>query len=310
MKISIITPVYKAEKFLSRCVNSIIAQTYKDWELILVDDGSPDRSGKLCDDYAARDSRIRVIHKENGGVSSARQTGLETCTGEYIVHADSDDWLNPMMIEHLVNHIEVNDADVILFDFYRVTNGKSVLVPQKPSSLNHIRVLKDIIGGNLYASCWSKLVKKSTIMKYGASFPKGINLGEDKCFLASLMKNPVTVSYLPKALYFYDATINDGSLVRQITKSSIESGFAMVGYLEKELNMEFESSINNIKKNLKIRAIKSHVYSAKEIRSIYKELNTQCLVDFVLNRGNKRVNLGIILYSVGLKGICRRIINI
>ena len=68
MKISIITPVYKAEKFLSRCVNSIIAQTYKDWELILVDDGSPDRSGKLCDDYAARDSRIRVIHKENGGV--------------------------------------------------------------------------------------------------------------------------------------------------------------------------------------------------------------------------------------------------
>lgn len=264
MKISIITAVYKAESFLRRCVDSIIAQTYLDWELILVDDGSPDKSGNICDEYAAKDSRIKVIHKVNGGVSSARQMGLEFCTGDYIVHADSDDWLSPIMLELLSSHAKETDADVILFDFYRVTNGKELLIKQQPAALENIQVLKDIIGGRLYASCWSKLVKRSTVLKYGASFPQGINLGEDKCFLASLMKNSVSVSYLGEALYYYDATINEESLVRRITKESMESGFAMVSYLEGLLDSDFERPISEIKINLKIRAIKSGLFSGMQ----------------------------------------------
>ena len=92
-KVSIIVPVYKAEKYLNRCVDSILAQTFTDFELLLIDDGSPDRSGEICDEYAKKDSRIRVIHKENGGVSSARQRGLDESIGEYTIHADPDDWV-------------------------------------------------------------------------------------------------------------------------------------------------------------------------------------------------------------------------
>ena len=91
-KVSIIVPIYKAEKYLHRCVDSIIAQTFTDWELLLVDDGSPDRSGEICDEYTGRDNRIRVIHKENGGVSSARNAGLDVAKGQWVVFVDSDDW--------------------------------------------------------------------------------------------------------------------------------------------------------------------------------------------------------------------------
>lgn len=91
--ISIICPVYNAQKFIKKCLNSIVQQTFKDWELILVDDGSPDDSGVICDEYAATDERIKVIHKKNGGVSSARQSGLEAASGEYVIHVDPDDWI-------------------------------------------------------------------------------------------------------------------------------------------------------------------------------------------------------------------------
>lgn len=92
-KVSIIIPVYKAEKYLNRCIDSILAQTFTDWELLLIDDGSPDRSGDICDEYAKKDTRIRVFHKNNGGVSSARNLGLDNVLGEYVTFVDSDDWL-------------------------------------------------------------------------------------------------------------------------------------------------------------------------------------------------------------------------
>ena len=99
--ISIIVPVYKAEKHLSECIDSIISQTYENFELILIDDGSPDNSGKICDEYAEKDKRIRAIHKENGGVSSARNTGLDNASGEYITFIDSDDFVDKQYLEKL-----------------------------------------------------------------------------------------------------------------------------------------------------------------------------------------------------------------
>lgn len=275
--VSIIVPVYKAESYLSRCVDSILNQTFLDWECVLVDDGSPDNSGAICDRYAEQDSRIKVIHKDNGGVSSARQTGLNVVNGDFVIHADSDDWLAPNMLEMLVEHQKEFGADLVIFDFYRVTNKEQIRISQKPKTLDNVQVLKDIISGHLYASCWNKLIRRSQIEKYGASFPEGINLGEDKCFLATLLKNSIIVSYLPKALYYYDASINSNSLVRQITESSMQSGFAMVDYLEKLLGEEYESTMYNIKRNLKIRAIESSLYTNEEIRGIYQEINKTIL---------------------------------
>ena len=111
-KISVIVPVYKAERYLSACIDSILAQTFTDFELLLIDDGSPDASGQICDEYAARDRRIVVIHKDNGGLSDARNAGLDICKGEYISFVDSDDWINDKFIQNLYSSIKKNDADI------------------------------------------------------------------------------------------------------------------------------------------------------------------------------------------------------
>ena len=109
--ISVIVPIYKAEQTLRRCVDSLLAQTHSDFELLLVDDGSPDGSGAICDEYASKDSRVRVFHKDNGGVSSARQVGLDHSRGEYLIHVDSDDWVAPRMLEELYRKAVSDDAD-------------------------------------------------------------------------------------------------------------------------------------------------------------------------------------------------------
>jgi glycosyltransferase involved in cell wall biosynthesis len=116
-KISIIVPVYKVEKYLRRCLDSIVAQTFTNWECILVDDGSPDNSGKICDEYAEKDTRFRVIHQENQGVSAARNKGLDEAKGEWIGFVDSDDWIEPNMYEYLYSNAIKTKADVVICGF-------------------------------------------------------------------------------------------------------------------------------------------------------------------------------------------------
>lgn len=109
--ISVIVPVYKVEKYIKKCIESIINQTYENLEIILVDDGSPDNCGKICDEYAKKDKRIKVIHKENGGVSSARNLGLEKSNGQYITFIDSDDWIEEEYCEILLTTLKEQNAD-------------------------------------------------------------------------------------------------------------------------------------------------------------------------------------------------------
>ena len=110
--ISVIVPIYNVEKYLARCVDSIVNQTYKNLEIILVDDGSPDRCPQMCDDYAEKDSRIKVVHKKNGGLSDARNAGMAVATGEYISFIDSDDWIETSMFELLLNNIFQYDCEI------------------------------------------------------------------------------------------------------------------------------------------------------------------------------------------------------
>lgn len=118
MMISVVIPVYNVEKYLTQCVDSVLAQTYKNWEAILVDDGATDGSGTICDEYAARHSRIRVIHRENGGLSAARNTGLAAAKGEYIYFLDSDDYIELNALERLLETAQREQADVVFFDGY------------------------------------------------------------------------------------------------------------------------------------------------------------------------------------------------
>ena len=124
--ISIIVPVYNVERYLARCVDSVLGQTYPSWELILVDDGSFDRSPAICDEYAGRDGRIKVVHKKNGGLSSARNVGLDMMRGEYVTFLDSDDYWHPCYLEILLNFVEEKQADIAQCDFVR---GDSSVFP-------------------------------------------------------------------------------------------------------------------------------------------------------------------------------------
>lgn len=118
--VSVIVPVYKVEKYLHRCIDSIINQTYKNLEIILVDDGSPDNCGKICDEYAEKDNRIKVIHKSNGGLSSARNAGLDVANGDYVYFVDSDDYIDTKLVEDNLNLAIEHDADMVCFNYFEV----------------------------------------------------------------------------------------------------------------------------------------------------------------------------------------------
>ncbi len=164
--ISVIVPVYNVEEYLSRCVDSILAQTYRNLEIILVDDGTKDASDKICDDYAAKDPRIRVIHKQNGGLSSARNAGIDIARGEYLGFVDSDDWIEPGMYEHMLALAEKYDARLVCagrYDISSRTGEKKVgLCPQKEEVISGMELLgRTFTWDGCDSAAWDKLYHRS-----------------------------------------------------------------------------------------------------------------------------------------------------
>lgn len=163
-KISVIVPIYKVEQYLNQCIDSIIAQTYINLEIILVNDGSPDNCKKICDEYAEKDTRIKVIHKKNGGMSDARNTGIEYAKGDYLTFIDSDDWVEPDMIELLYNNLIHYNADVSSCSYYMVYTNSIIYFNCSNDiiSLNSEEAIKEIcINQKLHTFLWGKLYKKN-----------------------------------------------------------------------------------------------------------------------------------------------------
>ena len=224
--ISVIIPVYKAEQYLRKCVDSILNQTFQDMEVLLVDDGSPDGSGKICDEYAAKDSRVRVFHKDNGGVSSARQCGLDNARGEYLIHADPDDWVEPDMLAELYVKAKAECADMVICDFYW-DRGNSVYVGrQKPTALDHETVLSDLFL-HLHGSCCNKLVRVELFRKYDIGFKDGLSFCEDLMINARLLRNPLKIAYLDKPFYHYVQHVNQNSISRSYSHAVYEYDHAL-----------------------------------------------------------------------------------
>lgn len=197
-KISIIVPVYKVEQYLPKCIDSILAQTYHNWELLLVDDGSPDNSGHICDEYAQKDERIRVFHKENGGVSSARNLGLDNAEGDYVMFVDSDDWISNECLCKTVNRL--NSADVLQFGFTRCEqeinkpNGNNEVTLSVDDFLS-TRVINVCVGGNL--------IKNTIIQIYNIRFDEILKLGEDQLFIFQCIACSKLISRISLQLYYY-----------------------------------------------------------------------------------------------------------
>lgn len=206
-QISVVVPVYNAELYLQRCVNSILSQAYSDFELILVDDGSQDGSGQICDEYAAQDSRVVVIHKKNGGVSSARNIGLEVARGKYITFVDSDDWICQAFFQQAVCSCEKNDLDMYLAGFARVMPDEkqydSVIRAEITCFSNELPqdTFADLLNKNYTACSMAKLIRKETIGK--ARFDTSMNWGEDLKFVFGLLAMHIKIQATPKVVYYY-----------------------------------------------------------------------------------------------------------
>lgn len=214
VKISVIVAIYNSERTLRHCLDSLRDQTLRNIEIILVDDGSTDDSAQICDDYASLDSRFRVIHKQNGGVSSARQCGIDHARGKYVIHADPDDWVELTMLEELYAKAEETTADMVICDYFYNDEKQQIYCRQCPSALDHITVMKDMFK-HLHGSCWNKLIKRDIYCKYNVKFPQNINCSEDLIFNVRLVANPIHISYLPKAYYHYMHEINSNLLTKK-----------------------------------------------------------------------------------------------
>lgn len=210
-KVSVIVPVYNVERYLKECITSIVNQTYNNLEIILVDDGAKDRSGDICDQFAAMDSRVKVIHQINGGVSTARNTGIENATGNFISFIDSDDFLEVSLYDDVMNIFFNNtDVDIIAFSAQRVKGGK--IISHKCSGEITFETGRSALMKNLSAdgACvWNKVYRRKVVEKI--RFPEG-RVFEDSAVEYRLYINANKVARLDKILYNY--RYNDNSITQ------------------------------------------------------------------------------------------------
>lgn len=228
-KCSIIVPVYKAEEYIDRCIESILNQACPDWELILVDDGSPDNSGAICDEYAAGDKRIKVLHQANQGVSSARNNGLRAVSGEHILFLDSDDWLDVNCIGFCLKEMNRTNADVLQFPTERTSQESNDTTRREIEAGTAFTAKEYLESGNILVSIGGTVVRTSIIQSNDIRFRHDIKLAEDQMFIMDCLSNSKTVyrSEYP----FYKYYVNENSATNNSkSKNIIDSIEALIDY--------------------------------------------------------------------------------
>ena len=213
MLVSVIVPVYNAEKYLSRCIDSILAQTYTNFELLLINDGSKDNSGKICDEYAEKDNRIRVYHKENGGVSSARNYGLDKAVGKYICFVDADDWVNKDYLEKL---LPTDDEEMVVCSFMYETMESFFLSNIIRDKNNIETVLHLLLDHMAVCAPWCKIMRRDIIEQNNIRFDVNVSAGEDMLFVCDYFSAGLNkIRTISQPLYHYYIA-DSGSLSHRI----------------------------------------------------------------------------------------------
>lgn len=216
--VSIIVPVYNAEKTLCRCIDSVLAQQYTDFELLLIDDGSTDASGSICDQYAGKDPRVQVVHKPNSGVSNTRNLALELARGTYLQFLDSDDWITPDATSSLVRTAEDNQCDLVVADFYRVVGSR---ISHKGNIQSSSVLSREEFAAHMmknpadyyYGVLWNKLYRREIVEQHQLRMAPGISWCEDFMFNLEYIRHAQRFYALPVPIYYYVKT--KGSLVSQ-----------------------------------------------------------------------------------------------
>lgn len=222
-KLSIIVSVFNVERYIGKCIDSVLAQTFTDFELITVDDGSTDKSGAICDEYAERDSRIKVIHKENGGVSSARNVGLDEAVGDYIAFIDADDTVKPKMYEIMLKKALLYDCDIVQAQMNIVyENGESLSPSSQRKSIlltSKKEMIKSFICYAVSPSVCAKLFTKNAV--FGKRFREDIFIGEDSLFVLEVLNGAKRI--LLDENHFYSYFQRNGSSMHSISAEKMRS---------------------------------------------------------------------------------------
>lgn len=322
-KVSILVPIYNVEKYLEQCIESIINQTLKDIEIILVDDGSPDNCPQMCDNYAKKDSRIKVVHKKNGGLSSARNAGIEVATGDYIGFVDSDDYIELDMYEKMYIIAKENNVDFVMSDYCRVSSEGKVKatldIDEGIYNKNKIKkevfptliMSDDINYGSLLSVCYC-LYKRDLFIKNNLMFDDEIKYSEDNLF-SSIMGYKINSFYYMKGKYFYNYRYNPNSISKTYKVDSWDIYVNMNNKLKDLfLNVEDYDFRNQLNAHIIYYAFncinhvgnsdKSFSYKYKEIKRI---LNTKELKDGFKNfkAGNISTKLKISMWMLKHKFI-------
>lgn len=267
--ISIIVPVYNTEKYISRCINSILSQTFYDIEIILIDDGSTDNSGKICDEFVELDKRVRVIHQQNAGVSAARNAGIAIAQGLWIGFVDSDDWIDEKTYETAYNVAVKFDADLVQY-----SKNKNINQTIIPFNVCEKLELFD-------SAMWDKIVRKSIFDENNILFPVGTRLSEDEfvsflCYLYS-----ANCYFINENFYHYE--FRDASTSHNISDSMIYEEESIIREMEKAAfacgkKDEYEKIIFHVKELCKCHCIiMRQSPDCKLFRKIFPELNKQLL---------------------------------
>lgn len=285
-KISIIVPVYKVEDYLENCVNSLLNQSYINIEIVLVDDGSPDSCPKLCENYARVDSRVKVIHKENGGLSSARNAGIVAATGKYITFIDSDDYVNIHYIEILVNAMQRYDTDIAVCS-YDIVSPEKVNSEDVISELEYKKMSRDefietaLYGKGFSVSAWGKLYKRSMFSEL--RYMEGI-LYEDLQIFPHIAKMIYSAVYVDAKLYYY--TIRPNSIINSKFTMRKLDYINMAKLCKEELQPIFGGEV------LDIKVLKAYADVAIDINIPNDEKENEVLVEckrFVRKQGLKHI---------------------
>lgn len=284
IKVSIIVPVYKvSENYLRKCIESCINQTLKEIEVILVEDGSPDNCGKVCDEYAEKDKRIRVIHKENSGVSTARNVGVLMANGEYIGFVDADDWIECDFYEKIFKYAIENNVDIAISGFVKDINGKSYEILQKEKSkiFTREKAQYELLKRNLYVwGLWDKIYR-TKLIKGKIVFDKTLHMGEDLDFIWKVLKISQRIGYISLNKYHYVKRMDS------VTLSNIpEKKWDSIKVMKKILDEIVEN-------NLDIKIL-------KRIKSLYVKEMASSIIDMIISSPYRYKNK-IIFYQKNIR---------
>ena len=243
-KISVIVPVYNVQVYLKKCLTSIISNTYSCLEIILVDDGSTDQSGTICDQFANLDKRIKVIHKKNGGLSSARNAGLDIANGDYIFFVDSDDWLEKSIFEKMVKSVHLSKADIVQCGYVRETDSTNnyLFKPENKIFLGRYEISRELLlQNNIIVNAWNKLYRKDVIGD--VRFFEGKN-NEDNIFITDLLPKIKSISVISDPLYHY--VIRSNSITQAKTsEKKVEDLYFAINYMRSNI-VSYDSSLSSI----------------------------------------------------------------